>query len=150
MSRPAEAGYPCPGGCGETVFPWTSYCHECQGYLDELGKVPAKSPAPISKLPDTRSEKQIQAAIVKVLRTAGYSVWDTSQPHAAKITPGLPDLLVLGHGRLLFVEVKRADGKLTEAQRSFAHHCEATGTEHRVWRSEADALAWMGRMEEDR
>lgn len=89
------------------------------------------------------SEKQIQAGIVKTLRMLGASVWDTSQPHRAKITPGLPDLLVFHGCRFAFVEVKRPGRGLTPGQELFRSECEAAGVAFAVWCSSRDAVRWV-------
>jgi hypothetical protein len=88
------------------------------------------------------TEKQVQAGVVKALRMLGAAVWDTSQPHRAKITPGLPDLLVFHRGRFIFAEVKRPGGRLTPAQRTFRDECEAAGVAWACWRSAEEAVEW--------
>jgi hypothetical protein len=90
----------------------------------------------------TPKEKALQGSITRVLRMLGAAVWDTSQPHRALITKGLPDLLVFHRGRFTFVEVKRPGGRLTEGQRTFQAECQAAGVEHHVWTSSEDAMAW--------
>lgn len=59
-----------------------------------------------------RAEKRdaVEPAIVAVLRRVGASVRRLS-------APGLPDLIVAYHGRVVLLEVKRRGGKLTPAQR---------------------------------
>ena len=88
------------------------------------------------------TEKQTQAGITKALRMLGAAVWDTSQPHRAKITPGLPDLLVFHRGRFTFAEVKRPGGKLTKPQKVFRDECEAAGVPWACWRSSEEAWEW--------
>lgn len=88
------------------------------------------------------TEKQVQADIKKYLRTVGASVWDTSQPRAAMITPGLPDLIVVFRGRLAFVEVKTEKGKLSPAQEVFRAEVAGAGHDYQVWRSAHDAHTW--------
>ena len=88
------------------------------------------------------TEKQIQAGIVRSLRQIGAGVYDTSQPHRALITPGLPDLLVFFRGRFAFAEVKRPGGRLTPGQRAFRAECQDAGVPFHVWRSTEEALEW--------
>lgn len=131
--------------CGEMVnaawtMHWLDFANRVGHRVD--GSDRKVEAAPI--LPaETRTEKDIQHAIKAALRLRGFNVWDTSQPFAAKITPGLPDLIVGGSGRLAFVEVKRSDGKLTEAQEMFRAVALEANVEHYVWRSEADAIRWI-------
>ena len=74
-------------------------------------------------------EKEVQRDIVKLLTMFGVAVWNTSQPFAAKITPGVPDLLCICPRRgVFFVECKRPGGKQTPAQRGFQAACEVAGT----------------------
>lgn len=102
---------------------------------------------------DDRDEKAVQADVTRLLRALGYHVTDTSQPHAAKVTPGLPDLLAMhpGHrdpaapggrrpGHVLFVECKGPRGRLRPSQAAWhavADHC---GQVVVVARSAADLL----------
>ena len=75
------------------------------------------------------TEKQVQAAVRDLLTQMSVEVWDTSQPFAAKITPGVPDLLCICPKRgVFFCEVKRPGGKQTPAQRAFQVACEVAGT----------------------
>ena len=75
------------------------------------------------------TEKAVQAAVKDLLRQMSVEVWDTSQPFAAKITPGVPDLLCICSKRgVFFVECKRPGGKQTPAQRGFQAACEVAGT----------------------
>lgn len=74
------------------------------------------------------TEKQVQAAVRRLLAMVGCAVWDTSQPFRAAITPGVPDLIVFHPRRgLFFVEVKRPGGRVSDAQRAFAQHCRDAG-----------------------
>jgi len=55
-----------------------------------------------------------QAEIVEALRAAGAVVEVTS-----RMGQGFADLVVGRHGKVVFMEVKTADGKLTPAEREF-------------------------------
>lgn len=85
------------------------------------------SPALTIGLPEP-TEKATQHAIKKLLKLMGLVYYDTSQPFRAKITPGVPDLLVFGprHG-FFVVEVKSPKGRQSAAQQQFASLCEAAG-----------------------
>lgn len=57
-------------------------------------------------------EKTEQHEVTKLFRAFGFRVWSTSQARAAKVSAGLPDLIVM-HERLdvgFFFEVKRQLG----------------------------------------
>jgi len=95
-----------------------------------------------------KPEATVQKHIVELMRDKlGFSVWDTSQGYrkekgGTRITPGLPDLVIIGWGHVLFVEVKTPWGKETPGQMDFRMTCEANGGESVVWRSDGDAWDW--------
>lgn len=77
------------------------------------------------------TEKAVQHRVRAILAMMHVAVYDTSQPFAAKITPGVPDLLCFCKKRGFFViEVKRAGGRQTEPQREFQSHCQAAGVSY--------------------
>ncbi len=67
-------------------------------------------------------EAQISREIIKFLRdTMGMAVWSTEQGFrkergGTRISPGVPDLIVMGKGVWAFVEVKTPKGKMRESQ----------------------------------
>lgn len=88
---------------------------------------------------DNRLEKEIQRDCVRIYRANGCVVYETSQKRAAKVTPGLPDLIVF-HARakaMWYHEVKTATGELRPDQRDFQEQCQLTGTPHYVGGIEA-------------
>lgn len=93
------------------------------------------------RLPDP-PEKVVQRSVKNVLRDLSFKVWDTSQPFRAAITPGLPDLIAIGHGRILYIECKSEMGRLTRAQRMFRDAVKENGGEYVVARSGADIVEW--------
>ena len=153
MSEILRHGDPCPG-CGEKLEGLATRCwaggNGCgwtlAGWEGAPGGEPRNTLRPAdeasARVPDTRSEKSIQAAIVATLRAVSFHVYDLSQPFAAAITPGMPDLWVCGHGHRVWVEVKTPRGKLSEAQETFRRLVLANGGEHYVWRSENEAMDW--------
>jgi len=93
------------------------------------------------------TEAQIQREIVKLLRTIGFAVWETSQGYrkdrgGTRNTPGVTDLIIIGHNRVLFVEVKDAKGKLRPSQQVFRDECVANGIPWALWRDVRDAWDW--------
>ena len=116
------------------------------------------------------SEAAIQREIVKFLRMIGGAVWVTSQgyrkdPGGTRMTPGLPDLVVMfpmdlglkggvtrtlgtldfarwAKSRWTFAEVKTAKGKLSPAQVEFRDESIKAGVPWHLWRSVEDAKSW--------
>jgi len=134
----------CPG-CNRHLSGLGTFCWACQAYTADLPRpVPETDDDPMgaARPADPRSEKEIQAAVVNALKAMGFCVWDTSQPFAAKITPGLPDLFVSGRGFTAWVECKSAKGKLSDAQERFRDSVTTNGGTHMVARHEADVIAW--------
>ena len=117
------------------------------------------------------SEAEIQKGIVRFLRNIGGAVWVTSQgyrkdPGGTRMTPGLPDLVVMfgwdwrttvkerpGVSEVYarpvahwtFAEVKTSRGRLSPAQIVFRDHAVRAGVPWELWRSVSDAVAWAKR-----
>lgn len=83
---------------------------------------------------DDRLEREIQRDVVRLYRAHGCVVYETSQRRAAKVSPGIPDLIVMHTGaRVQFYhEVKTPSGKLRPDQKDFRDQCLASGTVHIV------------------
>lgn len=126
--------------CGRVLTGMGLFCHSCSRYPSDFRE--DAPTAPVVNRNDPRSEKEIQCAVKNALQAMGFSVWDTSQPFQAKITPGLPDLFVTGRGLCAWVEVKSAKGKLSPAQDRFRELVTTNGGLHFVARHEADVAAW--------
>lgn len=126
---------------GHQLMGLRTYCWVCHDEGQD-GTLP-EPVEPARPAIDERTEKEIQHAIKKTVHGMGFRTWDTSQPHAAKITPGLPDLFVAGRGVCAWIEVKRADGHLTEAQERFRETVLANGGHHLVARHEAEVVAFL-------
>ena len=90
-----------------------------------------------------RPEAIIQNNIKKLMRDKlGFAVWDLSQDRRTRQTEGLPDLIIMGFGHILFVEVKTPKGRVTPAQDDFQMTAAANGGLGVVWRSDGDAWNW--------
>jgi hypothetical protein len=94
------------------------------------------------KLPDNRTEKQVQHAIMKTLRQMQFCVYNLSQPRNSMQAPGLADLYVAGWGVCAWIEVKRAKGKQSEAQALFEHAVITNDGHYLLARNEADVIEW--------
>lgn len=109
-------------------------------------------------------EKDVQHEIKKALRDLGALEWkdkthlglpthmlarsgrvwvyDTSQPRRSMVTPGLPDLILVGFGTITFVEVKTPTGTMSWAQRLLAAVSKREGVPYLIWRGPEDVLEW--------
>lgn len=92
------------------------------------GKAPAPTEEQLAQQErDARVlEAEEQKAITKILQKAGFTVRSTSQYRAAKVSPGLPDLIVHHKTQPIFFfwETKRQKGGvMSEFQKDFAADC---------------------------
>src|SRR5687767_3512896 len=77
--------------------------------------------------------REVQRQCYRVFDEAGCTVYWLSQARRTGQTAGLPDLIVFGppgHPWHAAWETKAGKGKLSEAQRKFALHCQRTGFEY--------------------
>jgi hypothetical protein len=85
------------------------------------------APIPIQML----TEKAWQRQLVDLARQLGWTVYHTYDSRRSQ--PGFPDL-VLVRDRVLYVELKREQGKLTDAQAGWLDKLIAAGAEAYCWR----------------
>jgi hypothetical protein len=94
---------------------------------------------------DTRTEAEVQLAIRRTAEALGYDVYDLSQGRPTRQPAGVPDLYVRGHGRRVWIEVKRPlGGRVSEHQDRFIAGEIENGGEAFVARSEHDFIEWHG------
>jgi len=97
-----------------------------------------------------RSEAQIQAAIVKALSQLGFLVIHVpnqatrGRQRYSGLLPGAPDLVVIGRGRVWFMEVKRPGGKQSLSQSIVQRLIEERGFAYHVVHSVDEALKVVG------
>ena len=131
--------------CGKPLTGLGLFCHECERYTDEE-VTERKAEALRVGAPDTRSEEEIRRDVVKALRSLQFEVWDTEQGYrrdgSTRVTKGLPDLFVMGHGATAAVELKSLKGKQTPEQVDFEMAWTDNGGTYFVWRSLDEALTW--------
>lgn len=94
-------------------------------------------------------ETQIRLDIKRLLRMRDFAVYDMEQNRPTRQTAGFPDLVAFGHGRVLFIEVKTANGRLSDAQEEFRFHVlpveQQKKLEYHLWRSAKDAWEYLAR-----
>lgn len=84
----------------------------------------------------------------ELLRMVGWAVWSLEQGYRAerggtRQTAGLPDIVAIGDGHVLFIELKVGRRKLSNAQKLFGAECLANGGEWVVWRDVSEAWIWL-------
>lgn len=92
--------------------------------------------------PRIMSEKALQNAIAEMAQTLGYLVFH-ARPAMNKdgtwVTPvkydgkGYPDLTIVGHDKVLFVEVKSAKGVVSPEQAAWIEEMQKTSNYAAVW-----------------
>lgn len=89
------------------------------------------------------TEAQFQRAIVELARLAGWAIFHVSDsrkpgPNGTlvgdRMTKGFPDLVLAGHGRILFRELKRESGRLSKEQVEWLDVLSSNGADAKVWR----------------
>ena len=87
-------------------------------------------------------ETQILRQVSDYLRTAGwYVIREQQGPLSHK---GMSDLVCIRRGRVVFVEVKTATGRLSDWQQGFRQVIANEGGEYHVVRCLEDAIAMSG------
>jgi len=136
----------CPR-CGGELEGLATYCWSCQAYVDDEPNASKTRAERAAAERDTRLEKEIEHEIDLAMTDAGFHVVRFSQARASQQTPGIPDRLYLlpSSGVALWVEVKRARGKVSPAQKELHELLRASGHEVEVWRHENDAHDFLER-----
>lgn len=87
------------------------------------------------------TEAEFQDAVVELARICGWEAMHVRRSRVrgdrwatATSIAGWPDLVLLGHGRALFVECKSERGRLTLEQRRVIGLLRDAGLDVRVWR----------------
>jgi hypothetical protein len=79
--------------------------------------------------PELRSGSEEQAAVIRVLRSTGWTVYSTSDPRVRRATKGIVDLIAFKPGRVLFWDSKAGKGAPTPEQREFLAAAGRAGAE---------------------
>lgn len=80
---------------------------------------------------DNLTEKEWQQQVVKLARTLNWRIYHTFDSRRSQ--PGFPDL-VLVRDRVIYVELKRESGRLTDPQHSWLTDLRDAGAEVYLWR----------------
>lgn len=95
--------------------------------------------------PMLERESDIQAAIRDYLRWTGWFCWKNHQTLGSY--RGVADLTAVKHGRVVFIEVKTAAGRLSEDQKRFRDDLLRAGGTYILARSVEDAERALKLME---
>lgn len=67
-----------------------------------------------------QDEAQIERDILRYLKLRGIFAWPTHGPRNKPVVPGMPDIIGARHdGRMIAIEVKGADGIVSQVQEDF-------------------------------
>jgi signal-transduction protein with cAMP-binding, CBS, and nucleotidyltransferase domain len=77
------------------------------------------------------TEEQWLQQVRELARLKGWRIYHTRD--SRRSDPGFPDLVLVRGDRLIFAELKREKGRLTESQRTWLAALEETAETH-VWR----------------
>ena len=78
------------------------------------------------------TEKEWLATVLDIAHTYKWMCYHTHDSRHSE--PGFPDLLILGHGRIIFTELKTAKGKVTYYQEVWITGLRNAGQTVYVWR----------------
>lgn len=86
-------------------------------------------------------EDEFQATVTQLAETCGFRVMHVRRARVrgdrwatATSIAGWPDLVILGHGRALFVELKSERGRVTDEQSALLAELRDAGLDARLWR----------------
>lgn len=80
------------------------------------------------------TERELSGWIVDLARKLGYLVHRDPTWRATATDAGYPDLTLIGHGRIVFAELKTEHGKLTDMQQDWRCEIGETKAEYFTWR----------------
>lgn len=81
--------------------------------------------------------------LVAVPNGAKRTVWQAAQAKREGMATGFPDLIALAPGKVAFLEIKTAKGRVSEAQGEWLDRITACGFPCGVFHSADDALAFL-------
>ena len=78
------------------------------------------------------TESELQANIRELAKLLGWLTYHTHDSRRSE--PGFPDLVLVGHGRMLVRELKDARGRVSDEQRDWLEAFDRAGVDQGVWR----------------
>lgn len=90
----------------------------------------------MTTLAEQRAAAMTEAQLLTAVRDAArYAGWDTYHAHDSRRSePGWPDLVIAGHGRVLFRELKTQKGRVTPDQHRWLANLYLAGLDFGIWR----------------
>ena len=76
-------------------------------------------------------ESELQSKVKKLARTLQWRIYHN--PDSIRCEAGFPDLVLVRHGRLIFAELKKQNGKLSSEQRLWLKDLAYCGVESYIW-----------------
>ena len=98
---------------------------------------PVSSPRPAAIREDEWQDTVVQAAQLLGWRVAHFRTARTKDGWRTPVAAdgkGFPDLVLVGHGRLIVAELKSNTGRVTAEQQAWLDALTAAGIETHVWR----------------
>ncbi len=88
------------------------------------------------------SEKQFQAQVIELAELTGWLVYHTYDSRRSQA--GFPDLVMIRAPRIIFAELKSADGKIRLEQQMWLDELrKCAGVETYLWRpDDSDQIEW--------
>lgn len=85
------------------------------------------------RIHDGMSEDLFQKKILELGRFLGWNIYHIPDSRRAT-AKGFPDLVISGFGRVLFRELKTANGRISKEQKEWIENAERAGLDVAVWR----------------
>ena len=77
-------------------------------------------------------ESELQSKVNKLARTLQWRIYHN--PDSIRCEAGFPDLVLVRHSRLIFAELKRQKGKLSDEQGLWLNNLLFSGAEVYIWK----------------
>lgn len=79
-------------------------------------------------------ESQLQKDVIDLAHKLGFLANHNYDSRRSGPDKGLPDLILAGQGRALFIELKKENGRTSKAQLEWHHRLMDAGIESFIWR----------------
>ena len=88
--------------------------------------------ATVAVLAQAMTEAELQTKILRMCRDLGLRAWHCHIPQGSR--KGLPDLIIVGPGGVLWRELKSEKGRVSDAQTDWLTDLTSAGQDAAVWR----------------